>query len=277
MNTIVIAYDQRDVRGPIRTRLKALWLFVVGMVHGRADPAAAGARPRGAGRPAARRLAGRRPRCWSTPSTGRWCSIGLLLALTSFYHVVLPHRLPWRRHLPGHGPRARRSSWWPRCVLRAYVSRHPDHGAALRRAGRPDRRPAVLLLLRHGRAAGRRAQRDHPGPLAGAAAAARPPTRDAARPSSSRGPPARPVTCGPPDRTAPGPSPVPSRRRPCADPPGPLGTTASLALLELLVDLLARRAHRAAGLRGSWSPGRPRRTAPRPCVPMTALSAILFF
>ena len=32
MNTIVIAYDQRDVRGPIRTRLKALWLFVVGMV-----------------------------------------------------------------------------------------------------------------------------------------------------------------------------------------------------------------------------------------------------
>jgi membrane protein len=30
MNTIVIAYDQRDVRGPIRTRLKALWLFVLG-------------------------------------------------------------------------------------------------------------------------------------------------------------------------------------------------------------------------------------------------------
>mgnify|MGYP002653467218 CR=1 FL=1 len=28
----VIAYDQRDVRGPIRTRLKALFLFVVGMV-----------------------------------------------------------------------------------------------------------------------------------------------------------------------------------------------------------------------------------------------------
>jgi membrane protein len=27
--------------------------------------------------------------------------IGLFLALTSFYHVVLPNRLPWRRHLPG--------------------------------------------------------------------------------------------------------------------------------------------------------------------------------
>jgi membrane protein len=27
--------------------------------------------------------------------------VGMLLALTSFYNVVLPHRLPWRRHLPG--------------------------------------------------------------------------------------------------------------------------------------------------------------------------------
>jgi membrane protein len=27
--------------------------------------------------------------------------VGLVLALTSFYHVVLPNRLPWRRHLPG--------------------------------------------------------------------------------------------------------------------------------------------------------------------------------
>ncbi len=32
MNTIVIAYDQRDVRGPIATRLMALWLFVVGLL-----------------------------------------------------------------------------------------------------------------------------------------------------------------------------------------------------------------------------------------------------
>ena len=64
--------------------------------------------------------------------------VGLLLALTSFYHVMLPHRLPWRRHLPGAvfavafflvaAPGAAR--------LRR---RHPHHGAALRRAGRPDR------------------------------------------------------------------------------------------------------------------------------------------
>jgi membrane protein len=100
MNTIVIAYDQRDVRGPIRTRLKALWLFVVGMgmavltlpllVLGRGI------------------LVGLLPRTWQPTAmvlvnAVYWpvVIIGLLLALTSFYHVVLPHRLPWRRHLPG--------------------------------------------------------------------------------------------------------------------------------------------------------------------------------
>jgi membrane protein len=100
MNTIVIAYDQRDVRGPIRTRLKALWLFVVGMVM------AVLTLPllvlgRGV-------LVGLLPPDWQ--DTGMvlvnavywpFVLIGLLLALTSFYHVVLPNRLPWRRHLPG--------------------------------------------------------------------------------------------------------------------------------------------------------------------------------
>jgi membrane protein len=100
MNTIVIAYDQRDVRGPIRTRLKALWLFMVGLalavislpllVLGREV------------------LVGFLPDDWQ--DTGAtlingvyWPAvlIGFLLALTSFYHVVLADRLPWRRHLPG--------------------------------------------------------------------------------------------------------------------------------------------------------------------------------
>ncbi|GAA3160850.1 YihY/virulence factor BrkB family protein [Blastococcus jejuensis] len=100
MNTIVIAYDQRDVRGPVRTRLKALWLFIVGMgvavvtlpllVLGRAV------------------LVSLLPDDWQATATllvdaVYWpvVLIGLLLALTSFYHVVLPNRLPWRRHLPG--------------------------------------------------------------------------------------------------------------------------------------------------------------------------------
>jgi membrane protein len=100
MNTIVIAYDQRDVRGPVRTRLKALWLFVVGLgmavltlpllVLGREV------------------LVSLLPDDWQATATVLvnavyWplVLIGLLLAVTSFYHVVLAHRLPWRRHLPG--------------------------------------------------------------------------------------------------------------------------------------------------------------------------------
>jgi membrane protein len=100
MNTIVIAYDQRDVRGPIRTRLKALWLFLVGMflavltlpllVLGRGV------------------LVSLFPVSWRPTATllvnaVYWplLLVLLLLALTSFYHVTLPHRLPWRRHLPG--------------------------------------------------------------------------------------------------------------------------------------------------------------------------------
>jgi membrane protein len=100
MNTIVIAYDQRDVRGPIRTRLKALWLFIVGMVLAVLTlPLVV------LGREV---LVGLVPRDWQPTATilihaVYWplVLIGMLVALTSFYHVVLPHRLPWRRHLPG--------------------------------------------------------------------------------------------------------------------------------------------------------------------------------
>ncbi|TFV53199.1 YihY/virulence factor BrkB family protein [Blastococcus sp. TF02A_35] len=100
MNTIVIAYDQRDVRGPIRTRLKALWLFVVGMVVAVLTlPLLV------LGREVLVALA---PPDWRGPTAMfidavYWplVLVGLLLALTSFFHVVLPHRLPWRRHLPG--------------------------------------------------------------------------------------------------------------------------------------------------------------------------------
>ncbi|WP_244274321.1 YihY/virulence factor BrkB family protein [Geodermatophilus obscurus] len=100
MNTIVIAYDQRDVRGPIATRFMALWLFVVGLllavlmlpllVLGRGV------------------LVALMPQDWQATATTLvnavyWplVVVGLVLALTSFYHVVLPRRLPWHRHLPG--------------------------------------------------------------------------------------------------------------------------------------------------------------------------------
>ena len=100
INTAVIAYDQRDVRGPIATRLLALWLFVVGLlvavvtlpllVLGRAV------------------LVNLLPENWRAIATVLinavyWplVVLGLVLVLTSFYHVMLPRRLPWRRHLPG--------------------------------------------------------------------------------------------------------------------------------------------------------------------------------
>jgi membrane protein len=100
MNTIVIAYDQRDVRGPVRTRLKALWLFVVGMVVAVLTlPLLV------LGREA---LVALLPSSWQAVATVLingiyWpvVIVGLLLALTSFYNVVLPNRLPWSRHLPG--------------------------------------------------------------------------------------------------------------------------------------------------------------------------------
>ena len=190
MNTIVIAYDQRDVRGPIRTRLKALWLFVVGMVL------AVLTLPLLVLGPGA--LVGLLPDGWQATATVLvnavyWplVVVGLLLALTSFYNVMLPNRLPWRRHLPGAVFAA---AFFLVAALRAagLRRRHPHHRAALRRAGRADRRPAVRLLLRHGGAAGRRAQRDHPGPLAGAAAPPRPaPPRAAGGQAGVRGPQAR--------------------------------------------------------------------------------------
>ncbi len=100
MNTVVIAYDQRDVRGPIRTRLKALWLFVVGMVI------AVLTLPLlvlGRGVLVELLPSGWQPVAAVLINGIYWpvVIIGLLLALTSFYNVVLPNRLPWSRHLPG--------------------------------------------------------------------------------------------------------------------------------------------------------------------------------
>ncbi|MGY1814848.1 YihY/virulence factor BrkB family protein [Blastococcus sp. SYSU D00820] len=100
MNTIVIAYDQRDVRGPIATRLMALWLFVVGLLMAVLTLPLLVLGPD--------MLVSLLPDDWQDEATVLVNAVyfpivllGLVLALTSFYHVVLPRRLPWRRHLPG--------------------------------------------------------------------------------------------------------------------------------------------------------------------------------
>jgi membrane protein len=100
MNTAVIAYGQRDVRGPIATRLMALWLFIVGLV------AAVLTLPLLVlGRET---LVGLLPPDWKGTATllvnaVYWplVVIGLVLVITSFYHVMLPRRIPWHRHLIG--------------------------------------------------------------------------------------------------------------------------------------------------------------------------------
>jgi membrane protein len=100
INTGVIAYGQRDVRGPIATRLMALRLFICGLVAavltlpllvlGRVT------------------LVDLLPADWQDAATllvnmVYWplVVVGLVLVLTSFYHVLLPRRIPWHRHLPG--------------------------------------------------------------------------------------------------------------------------------------------------------------------------------
>jgi membrane protein len=100
VNTITIAYGMRDLRGPIRSRLLALWLFLgsvlVGVIllpllvlgptlltdifpaHHRGT---AGAVIRGLYYPA--------------------LVVLLLAGLTTLYRLAPPRRLPWRRGVPG--------------------------------------------------------------------------------------------------------------------------------------------------------------------------------
>jgi membrane protein len=100
VNTIVIAYDQRDVRGPITTRLMALWLFVVALVIAVLTlPLLV------LGREV---LVSLLPVDWRPTATllvnaVYWplVLVALVLALASLYHVTLPKRIPWHRHLPG--------------------------------------------------------------------------------------------------------------------------------------------------------------------------------
>jgi membrane protein len=100
MNTVVIAYDQRDVRGPIRTRLMALWLFVVGLVT------AVLTLPLlvlGPGVLVSLLPAEYQDTASVLVNAVYWpvVVVGLVLVLCSFYHVTLPRRIPWLRHLPG--------------------------------------------------------------------------------------------------------------------------------------------------------------------------------
>jgi membrane protein len=100
VNTITIAYDMRDLRGPVRSRLLALTLFLGTIALGmfvlpmlvlgpdllrRSFPKSA------------------RATVSSLISTGYYPTliVVLLLGLTTFYKLAPPRRLPWLRGMPG--------------------------------------------------------------------------------------------------------------------------------------------------------------------------------
>ncbi len=100
VNTITIAYGMRDLRGAVRSRLLALWLYLVSitllsvllplLVIGPTQ---------------LRRIT---PLVWrhatdDVISIGYWPIVGglLLLGLAALYHYATPVKLRWRRALPG--------------------------------------------------------------------------------------------------------------------------------------------------------------------------------
>jgi membrane protein len=100
VNTITIAYDMRDMRGPVKSRLLALWLFLGSVLLGvivlpmlvlgpdlltRSFPKDL--------RHAASRVIG----AAYYPTV----VLLLLIGLTTLYHLAPPRRLPWHRGVPG--------------------------------------------------------------------------------------------------------------------------------------------------------------------------------
>ncbi len=100
VNTITIAYDMRDARGAVRSRLLALWLFlgsvVVGMVL--LPLLVLGPGLLSDLFPAAIRSAA------ASVVHGAYYPVIIvlvLLGLTTLYHLAPPRRLPWLRGVPG--------------------------------------------------------------------------------------------------------------------------------------------------------------------------------
>ncbi len=100
VNTITIAYNMRDMRGAVRSRLLALWLFLGSVLIGVVVLPLLVVGPDV--------LRGWLPARWRDTG-GTLISAGyypvvallLLLGLTSLYHLAPPRRLRWRRGVPG--------------------------------------------------------------------------------------------------------------------------------------------------------------------------------
>jgi membrane protein len=142
VNTIAIAYDMRDLRGPVHSRLLALGLFLGTVVLGvfllpmlvLGPDLLRRAFPHGAQKTVSTLIeAGYYP----------VLVLLLLLGLTTFYKLAPPRRLPWRRGLPG-AVLALLVFLAGSAGLRAYISFILDHNRAYGTLSAPI---AALLFL----------------------------------------------------------------------------------------------------------------------------------
>ena len=100
VNTITIAYGMRDLRGAVRSRLLALWLFLGSMMIGVVVLPLLVLGPTRLPESLPQRL---RPTAHRVLQDGYYPAIVifLMLGLTTLYHLAPPRRLPWRRGMPG--------------------------------------------------------------------------------------------------------------------------------------------------------------------------------
>ncbi|WP_235462931.1 MULTISPECIES: YihY/virulence factor BrkB family protein [Frankia] len=100
VNTITIAYGQRELRSAVRSRLLALWLFLAQVASGVILLPALVLGPELISRIFD---ASRHPLVSTLITLLYWPVVGLvaLAMLTSLYHLSLPVRRPWWRALPG--------------------------------------------------------------------------------------------------------------------------------------------------------------------------------
>ena len=100
VNTITIAYGMRDLRGAVRSRLLALWLFLGSVAIGVVVLPLLVLGPTQLKRVLPK---GTRAALSGLIDNGYYpvVVVLLLIGLTTLYHLAPPKRLPWRRGVPG--------------------------------------------------------------------------------------------------------------------------------------------------------------------------------
>ena len=100
VNTVTIAYGMREMRGAVRSRLLALWLYLLTVVIG---VVLLPIMVLGPGRLVSFFPESVREDVEMVVQTVYWPTVAflLLLGLVGFYHLAPPRRLPWLRGFPG--------------------------------------------------------------------------------------------------------------------------------------------------------------------------------